>query len=165
MTGTPAPRFRLITTWHLAAPTTRVWAVLAEPGFTWPVWWPSLRGEAARTVEGPDGLGGAGSWARLRVRSPLAGALHLRLDLVESHAPGAGRPGRAKLRVSGDLRGGASVTVTERPGGRSEVRLTWVVTPARGLVARVARVAPGLCRRAHAHVMRVGERGLRRHLA
>lgn len=160
-----APAFRLITTWHVPAPTPRVWEVLAEPGFTWPVWWPGLRTERTGAITGPDGLGGAGSWVRLRVRSPIGGALRFRLDLVESRAPGPGRSGRAKLRVSGDLRGGASVSVSERPEGHSAVRLTWIVTPVNGAAAVAARISPALCRWAHAVVMRSGERGLARHLA
>lgn len=138
--------------------------MLAHPGFTWPVWWPSLRSQSVGVVAGPDGLGGAGSWVRLRVRSPVGGALDVRLDLLEARAP-AERSGRAKLRVSGDLRGGASVSVSDRPGGHSEIRLTWVVTPVRGRPALAARVAPALCVWAHDRVMRTGERGLARHLA
>ncbi|MBO0608114.1 hypothetical protein J0911_03625 [Myceligenerans salitolerans] len=139
--------------------------MLADPGFTWPAWWPGLRAESAGVVTGPDGLGGAGSWARLRMRSPVGGVLRLRLDLLDSRAPGPGRTGRAKLRVSGDLRGGAAVSVRERPGGLCEIRLTWVVTAARGRPALAARMAPRLCAWAHSRVMRAGERGLRRHLA
>ncbi|WP_460707778.1 SRPBCC family protein [Myceligenerans halotolerans] len=154
-----------MTTWSVPAPAPRVWEVLADPGFTWPVWWPGLRSESAGVVAGPDGLGGAGSWVRLRVRSPVGGALDLRLDLVEARAPDPERSGRAKLRVSGDLRGGASVSVAERPEGHSEIRLTWVVTPVRGRPALAARVAPALCIWAHSRVMRAGERGLARHLA
>ncbi|MBE1877709.1 hypothetical protein [Myceligenerans pegani] len=181
----PARTFRLITTWSIPAPAPRVWEVLADPGFTWPAWWPGLHAERVGMIAGPDGLGGAGSWVRLRVRSPVGGTLDLRLDLVEAHAPGPlrsgpehpgpehpgpgrpaqKRPGRAKLRVSGDLRGGGSVAVSERPDGPTEVRLTWVVIPTKGRPALVARAAPALCVWAHARVMRAGERGLTRHLA
>ncbi|MBL0886988.1 hypothetical protein [Myceligenerans indicum] len=156
--------FRLITTWRVPAPAGQVWDILAEPGFTWPDWWPSLTRESSGAITGPDGYGGAGSWARLRVRSPVGAALVIRLDLVESRAPGADRSGRARLRVSGDLRGGASVLVSEQPGDQSEVRLTWVVTPTRGWTARAARRAPALCEWSHARVMRAGERGLVRHV-
>ncbi|RPF20547.1 hypothetical protein [Myceligenerans xiligouense] len=160
-----APTFRLITTWSVPAPASRAWQVLAGPGPTWPAWWPGLRTESAGIVAGPDGLSGAGSWVRLRVRSPVGASLGLRLDLLESRAPGPERPGRAKLRVSGDLRGGTVVSATARAGGRCEIRLTWIVTPMRGRPALVARVAPALCVRAHDRVMRAGERGLVRHLA
>lgn len=156
--------FRLITTWRIPAPANQVWRVLADPGFTWPSWWPGLTMQHAGAITGPDGLGAAGSWVRLRVRSPVGGALSMRLDLIESHAPGAERSGQAKLRVSGDLRGGASVAVRSLPGDRSSVRLVWFVTPVRGLPAALARISPGLCRWSHAAVLRSGERGLTRHL-
>jgi hypothetical protein len=185
-----AQTFRLVTRWRIPAPAGRVWAVLADPEFTWPVWWPGLRVQRSGVIAGPDGLGGAGSWVRLWVRSPVGGALDLRLDLVDSRSPGRDDidpgatapdgtgpdgtgadgtrpeiPGRAKLRVSGDLRGGGSVLVSERPGGHCEVRLTWVVVPVKGRPALVARLAPALCVWAHARVMRAGERGLARHVS
>ncbi|GAB4083579.1 SRPBCC family protein [Myceligenerans cantabricum] len=159
-----ARTFRLITTWHVPAPADRVWEVLADPAFSWPDWWPGLRAEATGVIAGPDGFGGSGSWVRLRVRSPIGGALHFRLDMVSVRPPGPGRPGRARLRVQGGLRGGASVLVSPQPGGHSRVRLTWVVTPANGWPALVARTVPALCEWAHARVMRSGERGLVRHV-
>lgn len=164
VTHPPARAFRLISTWRVPAPAPRVWAVLADPGFTWPTWWPNLRSVAVGGVVGPDGLGGAGSWVRLRVRGPIGDGPRLRLDLLESRAPGPDTTGRAKLRVSGDLRGGASVSVLQWPEG-TQVRLTWMVTPVKGRVALAARLSPALCEWAHHRVMRAGERGLVRHLA
>lgn len=186
----PHRLFRLITRWTLPAAPERAWAVLADPGFTWQEWWPAMTAEAFDVVVGPDGFGAPGSWVRMRVRSPLGGAMRIRLYLLEARAPSPDRDGRAKLQVSGDLRGVATVRVARRdgtprdsarPGGRAqqdgraglagrpgegcEVRLTWVVTARRGATGLAARCAPRLCEWAHARVMSDGERGLRRHLA
>lgn len=152
--------FVLESVWRPAAPVARVWSVLADPGFTWPQWWPGMTASATHSVVGPDGLAAPGAWARLQVRSPLGYALRFRLDLVESAAPSDGVPGRALLDVSGDLAGRAEVTVSEVPGGRTEVLLVWRVSPVPAWFRAAARLAPGPLAWAHAHVMRAGERGL-----
>lgn len=156
--------FRLATLWRVPAPAERVWAVLADPGFTWPEWWPGLSAEAVGALPGPDGFGAPGSWVKLRVRSPLGGTLRFRLYLTETRPPSPDLNGRAKLQVSGDLRGTATVHVTATADDGSEVRLIWVVVPRRGVAAWTARVAPRLATWAHAHVMSAGERGLRARL-
>lgn len=104
--------FELESVWHPSAPVARVWPVLADPRFTWPDWWPGLTAAASGPVVGPDGLAAPGTWARLRVRSPLGYALAFRLDLVEVTPPSDGATGRARLNVSGDLTGRADVTVS-----------------------------------------------------
>ncbi len=141
--------------------------MLADPGFTWPDWWPGMTAAATHPVVGPDGLAAPGAWARLRVRSPLGYALGFRLDLVETTAPSDGAPGRALLDVSEDLEGRAEVTVAaaSTPDGPvTEVRLVWRVSPAPAWFRGAARVAPLPLTWAHAHVMRAGERGLTTHL-
>jgi hypothetical protein len=158
--------FELESVWRPAAPVTRVWSVLADPRFTWPDWWPGLSAAATRPVVGPDGLAAPGTWARLRVRSPLGYALAFRLDLAETTAPSDGEPGRARLDVSGDLAGRADVTVSDVTvsdgAGRdaAEVRLLWQVSPVPVWFRAAARVGPRPLAWAHAHVMRAGERGL-----
>lgn len=104
--------FVLESVWRPAAPAPRVWSVLADPGFTWPDWWPGLSAAATHAVVGPDGLAAAGAWAELQVRSPLGYVLGFRLDLVEATTPSDSAPGRALLDVSGDLAGRAEVTVS-----------------------------------------------------
>lgn len=103
--------FTLRSLWRPAAPVSRVWSVLADPRFTWPDWWPGLTAGETLSVVGPDGLAAAGTWADLRVRSPLGYSLRFRLELRETTAPSDGGPGRALLGVSGDLTGSAEVTV------------------------------------------------------
>lgn len=199
--------FVLESVWRPAAPVARVWPVLADPGFTWPDWWPGLTALATHTVVGSDGLAAPGAWARLRVRSPLGYALRFRLDLVEAreprHRPRAtpsstydpaeaqtmawpAEDGVARLRVSGDLVGGALVRVSAGAGapgqgsegsvgggpgsggpgpvdggeGSAEVRLRWEVAPVPAWFRAAARIGPGPLAWAHAHVMRAGERGL-----
>ncbi|MEU4362943.1 SRPBCC family protein [Promicromonospora sp. NPDC023987] len=158
--------FALESVWRPAAPVAQVWPLLADPRFTWPDWWPGLTAAATHSVVGPDGLAAPGTWAHLRVRSPLGYALRFRLDLVRTTAPSDGEPGRAGLDVSGDLSGRADVTVsaTATPGA-TEVTLLWQVSPVPVWFRAAARISPGPLARAHAHVMRAGERGLAARLA
>lgn len=150
--------------------------MLADPRFTWPDWWPGLTAAATRPVVGPDGLAAAGTWADLRVRSPLGYSLRFRLDLRQTTAPSDGEPGRALLDVSGDLAGSADVTVRAVGGGSgvstgstdggstnglaTEVQLLWLVSPVPAWFRIAARMGPAPLAWAHAHVMRAGERGL-----
>ena len=160
--------FVLESLWRPPETPARVWSVLADPRFTWPDWWPGLTADETGSAVGPDGLAATGTWARLRVRSPLGYALAFRLDLVETTSPSDGVPGRARLDVSGDLAGLADVAVSDAaaPGGpRTEVRLVWQVAPVPGWFRAAARVAPGPLAWAHSRVMRAGEQGLATHLA
>lgn len=143
--------------------------MLADPRFTWPDWWPGLSAAETRPVVGPDGLAAPGTWARLRVRSPLGYSLGFRLDLRRTTAPSDGVPGRALLDVSGDLAGSAEVTVcaagvgavgSSTDEGSTEVRLLWQVSPVPAWFRAAARIGPGPLSWAHARVMRAGERGL-----
>lgn len=170
--------FTLESVWRPAAPVARVWSVLADPRFTWPDWWPGLTSAAVRPVVGPDGLAAAGTWADLRVRSPLGYSLQFRLDVRQTTAPSDGEPGRALLDVSGDLTGSAEVAVRAVGGGAggsgvstgstnesanrgtTEVRLLWLVSPVPAWFRIAARIGPAPLAWAHAHVMRAGERGL-----
>ncbi|MEU4385145.1 hypothetical protein [Promicromonospora sp. NPDC023805] len=167
--------FTLKSVWRPAAPVARVWSVLADPRFTWPDWWPGLTAAATRPVVGPDGLAAAGTWADLRVRSPLGYSLQFRLDLRQTTAPSDGEPGRALLDVSGDLAGSADVTVRavgdagvstsstnggSTSGRSTEVQLLWLVSPVPAWFRVAARIGPAPLAWAHAHVMRAGERGL-----
>ncbi|WP_344103991.1 hypothetical protein [Myceligenerans crystallogenes] len=158
---------RVMDRWRLPVAPERVWAVLADPGVTWPDWWPGMSEEAAGVVSGPDGLGAPGSWVRLRLRSPIGGGVRIRLYLTGSRPPTPERGGRARLQVSGDLRGIATVHVSRpdddaEPG--CEVRLIWIVTARRGPALLATRISRRLAAWAHARVMSAGERGLRNHL-
>lgn len=172
--------FTLESAWRPPAPVARVWPVLADPRFTWPDWWPGLTASATHSVVGPDGLAAPGTWARLRVRSPLGYTLRFRLDLAQTTAPSDGEPGLARLDVSGDLAGRAEVTVSGvsagsagegstsesttgeqlTGAGSTQVLLVWRVTPVPAWFRASARIAPGPLAWAHARVMRAGERGL-----
>ena len=162
--------FTLESAWRPPAPVARVWPVLADPRFTWPDWWPGLTASTTHSVVGPDGLAAPGTWARLRVRSPLGYALRFRLDLAQTTAPSDGEPGLARLDVSGDLAGKAEVTVSGVSAGSAgknsagesttEVRLVWQVSPVPAWFRAASSIAPGPLAWAHARVMRAGERGL-----
>ncbi|QAY71521.1 SRPBCC family protein [Xylanimonas protaetiae] len=162
--------FRLVSRWHVDAPVDVVWDVLADPAFTWPRWWPALAAEEVVASGGRT----ADRWSRVRVRvrSPLGWSLRFGLVLKSSHEPVAGHAGRALLRASGDLVGTAAVVVAALPaplpeddddGGATEVTLTWAVGIGRDdVVGRVLSLLPRWALvRAHAAVMRSGERGLR----
>jgi hypothetical protein len=170
--------FTLRSVWRPDAPVAQVWSLLADPRFTWPDWWPGLTASATGPVVGPDGLAAPGTWARLRVRSPLGYSLEFRLELRQTTAPSDGAPGHALLDVSGDLEGSAKVSVHAAAGGAergvstgstdegrtdegpAEVRLLWEVSPVPTWFRAAARIGPGPLAWAHAHVMRAGERGL-----
>lgn len=173
--GTMGRVFVLESAWRPSAPVAQVWSVLADPRFTWPDWWPGLTAAATHPVVGTDGLAAPGTWAHLRVRSPLGYALRFRLDLTQSTAPSDGGPGRARLDVSGDLAGLAEVTVSGGSTGstgvgpadggstdehETEVRLVWRVSPVPAWFRATSRIAPGPLAWAHGRVMRAGERGL-----
>ena len=155
-------RFRLESCWRLPADVDAVWDELADPAFTWPRWWPYLVAEEVQASGGRT----AENWSRVRVRvrSPLGWSLRFGLVLESSSEPVPGPlavPGRAHLRVSGDLVGTADVVVAATPDG-SEMRLTWAVALARpDAVGRLLRLLPRPALvAAHAAVMRAGECGL-----
>ncbi|PFG43670.1 hypothetical protein ATJ88_2376 [Isoptericola jiangsuensis] len=160
-TTTPEP-FRLVSTWLLRAPAPVVWRLLADPGFTWPGWWPLLRTVDTHPRTDADGRAAPGASVTLRVRSPAGRALQVRLALDAVTPPGdVDGVGHARFTADGDLAGTALVVVRPVPGG-CVVALRWDVTPAAdhpGLAAH-----RHLSTLAHAAVMRAGEAGLRRHL-
>jgi uncharacterized protein YndB with AHSA1/START domain len=147
--------YRLTSTWRLAAPVDRCWAVLADPALSWPRWWPGVTAVGVRAV---DGL--VGSAASLVFRSPLRYSLAVDLEVVAAE-PGA----RVHVRASGDLDGVALARFTAPDPGRTRVDVLWRVTPTRRWMAVTGPVLAPVFVAAHAATMRAGERGLARHLA
>lgn len=140
--------------WRVGAPLTRCWDVLADPALTWPDWWPHLRTRDVRPV---DGL--VGSSATLLFRTPLGYSLSVRL-VVES----AQERRRVLVRASGDLEGHGDVVLTALAPDRTRIGVVWDVRTTRRWMNAGAPLLRPVFVASHAHVMRLGERGLDRHL-
>lgn len=112
-------------------------------------WWPGVTVPmAARRVE-------PGERVVLAVRSPLGYTLRMRLEIVDVE------PGRTIAAASdGDLRGSGRVTV-EADGDGASIVFHWDVQTRRAWMNATAFVLRPVFERAHAHVMRRGESGLR----
>ncbi len=149
--------YDLVSDWTIGAPADRVWAVLADPGLTWPQWWPGM---SSRSVEAAgDGL--VGSSADLEVR-PWRWGYRLRLGLrVEAAQP----PRHALLRASGDLDGTADVTLTEHGPAATGVHIEWDVATCRAWMNLSAGLLGPVFAAQHRRTMDAGEAGLQAHLA
>jgi len=148
--------FRLSSTWRLDAPVEKCWAVLADPAFSWPLWWPGVSATAVHPA--PGGL--AGSAADAVFRSPLGYRLSVRLE-VERAWPVT----RVLLRAGGDLVGQAEARLSSPAPGRTRVDVLWRVEPTPPWMVRTGPLLAPAFAAAHAAMMRSGERGLARHLA
>lgn len=148
--------YRLTSTWLLPASAERCWAVLADPGLSWPRWWPGVT--ATDVVPAEDGL--VGSAATVAFRSPARYTLTLRLEVVAAHPTE-----RIDLHSSGDLVGSAEARLHQLDEARSRLDVLWVVRPTRPWMALTGPVLAPAFARAHRFVMRTGERGLADYLA
>lgn len=135
--------------WRFAASPDRVYGILADVE-SYPSWWPQVR--AARRIDDASG--------ELTCRSLLP------YDLTFVMHRDAEDPDQRVLRarMTGDLNGTSQWTVAAADDGTLAV-FDEDVTVGSGLL----RAAGGLFRPAlranHDHMMRSGEKGLRRHLA
>jgi uncharacterized protein YndB with AHSA1/START domain len=149
--------YDLVSDWVIDAPAARVWDVLADPGLTWPLWWPGMR---TRSVSVPRAAV-VGSSGELEVR-PWRYGYRLRLGLrVES----ADSPRHALLRASGDLAGTADVTLTDRAPTGTHVHTEWRVVTCRPWMNLTADVLGPAFAAQHRRTMAAGEAGLRAYLA
>ncbi|KQZ84333.1 hypothetical protein ASD56_10150 [Microbacterium sp. Root166] len=116
-------------------------------------WWPAVtRTRPARRLVAGEELG-------LLVRSPLGYRLRVRLVLGEVDPPR-----RLTVRSDGDLTGRGTLRIEPRGDAASTIVIGWHVVTRRAWMNRTAWLLRPVFRRAHAHVMRAGERGLRRRL-
>ncbi len=143
--------YSFATRWRVPVPAERAWDELERqlrPGHV-PSWWPGVTVPMApRRLE-------AGERMVLAVRSPLGYVLRMRLELTDVV------PGRTLAATSdGDLRGSGRVTV-EPAGDEASVRFEWDVETRRAWMNATAWLLRPVFARAHAHVMRRGEEGLR----
>ncbi|WP_137843662.1 hypothetical protein [Microbacterium sp. 2FI] len=148
--------YSFLSRWSLDVPARRCWEEIERmlrADAAAPTWWPGVE-----LVTPPSRLA-AGEHLVLAVRSPLGYRLRVRLELVHVD------PGRALSAAStGDLRGSGRVEVAAAGPESSIVTFRWdVATERRWMNATAWALRPAF-ERAHAHVMRAGERGLRAEL-
>ncbi len=147
--------YSLASTWRLPAPVERCWGVLADPTFTWPLWWPGV--VARRVAPAPDGL--VGSVATMVFRSPLRYVLVLELRVVDAYPPH-----HVVMSADGDLVGHATARLTALAADRTRLDIQSDVVPTRRWMLWTGPLMAPLFRAVHAAMMRDGERGLARYL-
>ena len=140
--------YRFDDEWHLRAPREQVYAALADvEGYEH--WWPQVR--EIHRIDVDSG--------RVRIRSLLPYTLDLVLERnVEDEARGI-----LRVDITGDLRGWCAWQLTS-DGGGTRARFSQEVEVTVPLLQRVPFAIRPLLRGNHSHMMRSGERGLRRHL-
>ncbi len=151
--------YAFVSRWRMPASAERVWAEL-ERMITAPdseavtTWWPAV------TVARPALRFARGEMLELLVRSPLGYRLRIRLVLREVSSPWL-----LTAESTGDLGGRGTVRIERRGDAASVIVIGWDVVTRRPWMNRTAWVLRPVFVRAHAHVMREGERGLRRRLS
>ena len=145
--------YSFVSRWAVPVPAERAWAELERmllPGAD-RRWWPQL------TLPMPPRRLAPGERAVLAVRSPLGYSLRMRLEITDVD------PGRALGAASdGDLRGSGRVMVGSDGDAASVIEFHWDVETRKPWMNATAWALRPVFERAHAHVMRRGERGLRR---
>ena len=140
-----------------AASADDVWAALTRVD-EYAQWWPWLVGFDGTDFE-------AGSRWKCTVRSPLRYSVHFDVELVDVRAGE-----RAEAKVTGDIVGTATLTVTPFDRGKvdrgrvdqgSELRLVSDLQSNVGLVATVDRWAPRLAEASHRWILDTGFRQFR----
>lgn len=154
-----AAGYSFVSIWRLPVPAERTWRELermltappsAEPaGVDRPEWWPGVS-----MVHAPRALA-VGEPFALVVRSPLGYRLRVRLEITRVEPRSL-----IGAESSGDLRGSGSVAVAEAGSGSSTLTFRWDVRTERRWMNATAWALRPAFERAHARVMRSGERGL-----
>lgn len=140
--------YRFDNLWHLRAPRDQVYAALAYvEGYE--RWWPQVREIHRIDVES----------GRVRIRSLLP----YTLDLILTRAVQDEARGILRVDVAGDLQGWCAWQFTAEGAG-THARFSQEVEVTVPLMQRAPLVLRPLLRGNHAHMMRSGERGLRKHL-
>jgi uncharacterized protein YndB with AHSA1/START domain len=140
--------YRFDEEWHLRASREQVYATLADvEGYEH--WWPQVR--EIHRIDVDSG--------RVRIRSLLP----YTLDLVLARDVADEARGILRVDITGDLRGWCAWQLTADRGG-TRARFSQEVEVTVPLLQRVPFAIRPLLRGNHAHMMRSGERGLRRHL-
>jgi uncharacterized protein YndB with AHSA1/START domain len=140
--------YRFDNLWHLRAPRAQVYAVLADfEGYE--LWWPQVR--ESHRIDGDRGS------ARIRSLLPYT------LDLVLAPTVQDEVHGVLRVDLDGDLRGWCAWQLTAEGCGTS-ARFSQEVEVTVPMLRRAPPAIRPVLRGNHAHLMRSGERGLRRHL-
>jgi uncharacterized protein YndB with AHSA1/START domain len=140
--------YRFDNVWQLRAPREQVYAALASvEGYE--RWWPQVR--EIHRIDADSG--------RVRIRSLLP----YTLNLVLARAVQDERRGVLRVDVAGDLRGWCAWQLTAE-GAETRARYSQEVEVTVPLLQRAPFALRPLLRGNHAHMMRSGERGLRRYL-
>lgn len=152
-----AASYSFVSRWSVPAPPERTWTELerslTSSGEGAP-WWPGVR-----LVDAPERLA-VGEALTLVVRSPVG--YRLRVRLVIDHVA----QGRAlEAAGDGDLRGRGRIEITPDGASASALIFHWHVETRRRWMNATSWALRPVFERAHAHVMRAGERGLRAALA
>ena len=151
----PEP-YSFLSRWELPVSASRAWEeverlVTASGTGAQVTWWRAVRvARPARTLADGEHLD-------LVVRSPVGYRLRVRL-LVDRVEP----PHLLTATSVGDLDGRGRLRITPVGDEASVVEIHWHVATRRPWMNRTAWLLRPIFRRAHAHVMRAGERGLRR---
>jgi len=140
--------YRFDNVWHVRAPVGKVYAALAEvDGYA--DWWPQVR--EIHRIDASSG--------RVRIRSVLPYTLNLVLArAVEDESRGI-----LRVDITGDLRGWCAWQLTPEGAG-TQARFSQEVEVTVPLLQRAPFAIRPLLRGNHDHMMRSGQRGLRRHL-
>lgn len=146
-----AHRYRFRTTWRLAAPPDRVYAVLAEPD-AYPQWWPNVR--STRRLDEESGE------VRCRGLLPVDLTFVIHREVEDPIAR------VIRVTMTGDVNGVSEWTIgPDGRDGRTIAVFTEDLTIGKGLVRAAGRLARPVLRVNHDLMMRAGEHGLRRRLA
>jgi hypothetical protein len=151
--------YSFVSRWEVPVPPNRVWTELermitATDAEAVPTWWPAV------TVARPARRLFPGETVELLVRSPLGYRLSVRLVLRDVSSPGL-----LTAESTGDLSGRGTVRIERRGDAASVIVIGWDVLTRRPWMNTTAWLLRPVFVRAHAHVMRAGERGLRRRLS
>ncbi len=160
----PGSLYDLCSKWVLAANTSEVWNVIADPDMSWPSWWPhcTFAGPLAREEshdKTPAGILLA-TTAKLNFKAILGYTLTISVHptLVET-------PRVIEFDAGGHLEGSGRVTLTARPDASTNMGIEWRVRPTQRWMNALTPLAAPAFTAAHAHLMSQGEKGLRAALA
>jgi len=140
--------YRFDNLWHLRAPREQVYGALAEVE-DYQRWWPQIR--EIHRIDADSG--------RVRIRSLLP----YTLDLVLARAVEDQANGILRVSIAGDLQGWCAWQLNAI-GSVTRARFSQEVHVLVPMLQRVPFAIRPLLRGNHAHMMRSGERGLRRTL-
>ncbi len=140
--------YRFDNLWSLRAPHERVYAALADVE-DYDHWWLQVR--EVHRIDGER--------ARVRIRSLLP----YTLDLVLTRAVQDEARGILRVDVAGDLQGWSAWQLSAE-GADTRARFSQEVQVTVPMLKRAPSAIRPLLRGNHAHMMRSGERGLRKYL-